>query len=221
MPAPQVVVFDVNETLFDLAGLDPRFADVGLDPALRALWFARTLRDGFALAAAGDYRPFREVATATMRGLPGADSLGEDAVGAVLDGFAELEPHPDVEPALRALRAAGVRVVTLSVGSAELNRRQLDRAGLGDLVERTLSADGVRRWKPAPEPYRYAAAECGVPVDRMALVAVHSWDTHGATRAGLRAAWVSRLEGRRPESFGTPAVCADDLEDAVAQLLDA
>jgi 2-haloacid dehalogenase len=139
----------------------------------------------------------------------------------VLDGFAELEPHPDVEPALRALRAAAVRVVTLSVGSAELNRRQLDRAGLGDLVERTLSADGVRRWKPAPEPYRYAAQECGVPVDRMALVAVHAWDTHGATRAGLRAAWVSRLEGRHPESFTAPEVLADDLEDAVAQLLEA
>jgi hypothetical protein len=74
MPAPEVVVFDVNETLFDLAGLDSRFTDVGLDPTLRPLWFARTLRDGFALAAAGDYRPFREVATATMRGLPGPPS---------------------------------------------------------------------------------------------------------------------------------------------------
>jgi 2-haloacid dehalogenase len=124
-----------------------------------------------------------------------------------------------VEPALQALRRAGVRVVTLSVGSADLNRRQLDAAGLGDLVERTLSADAVRRWKPAREPYRSAAEACGVPIGSMALVAVHAWDIHGATRAGMRAAWVSRLEKSYSEAFTRPAVRRRHPRRAVDQLL--
>ncbi len=50
---PQVAVFDVNETLSDLSGLKERLADVGASPDLLDLWFATTLRDGFALTATG------------------------------------------------------------------------------------------------------------------------------------------------------------------------
>ncbi len=42
--------------------------------------------------------------------------------------------------------------------------------------------EAVRRWKPAPEPYRHAAAACDVPRERMALVAAYGWDT--TARAG-------------------------------------
>jgi len=49
----QVVVFDVNETLSDMAPLAQRFADIGAPPALARLWFAALLRDGFARTAAG------------------------------------------------------------------------------------------------------------------------------------------------------------------------
>lgn len=47
------VVFDVNETLFSLRRMGPAFAVAGLDPGLVPLWFARLLRDGFALTAMG------------------------------------------------------------------------------------------------------------------------------------------------------------------------
>ena len=46
-----VVVFDVNQTLSDLAPMARRFADVGAPEHLAKLWFATLLRDGFALTA--------------------------------------------------------------------------------------------------------------------------------------------------------------------------
>ena len=49
----RVVAFDVNETLFSLDSLGPVFATAGLNPAAVPLWFARLLRDGFALTAMG------------------------------------------------------------------------------------------------------------------------------------------------------------------------
>lgn len=215
MSAPRLVIFDVNETMFSLHRLEPVFAAVGLDPATLPLWFARTLRDGFALCAAGDYRPFAEVATATLRG------LGADVAGAaqILGAFRELDPHPDVEPALRLLVAAGVRVATLTVGSAEVTGALLARAGLSAYVEQCLSADAVRRWKPAREPYLYAVEQAGVAPGEAALVAAHSWDVHGARRAGLRTGWVSRLEGVPITSFAGADVRGDTLDEVVSALL--
>lgn len=215
--APAVVAFDVNETMFDLAGLGPAFADAGLPAEAVPLWFARVLRDGFALTVLGDYRPFSALGTAGLRGL--RPELSEADASAVIARFAELDPHPDVEPALRRLADAGVRAVTLTNGSAEVTRTLLARAGLSSYVETPLSVDAVRRWKPAPEPYRYAAQACGVAPGQVALVAAHAWDCAGARRAGLRSGWVSRLEGREPAAFAGAEVTGDRLDEVVAQLL--
>jgi len=74
---------------------------------------------------------------------------------------------------------AGVRMATLTNGSAEVAEKLLERAGLADLVDRRLSVEAVRRWKPASEPYLYAARELSVPAEDCALVAVHPWDIDG------------------------------------------
>lgn len=216
MPNLDAVLFDVNETLFPLEPLGAAFATAGADPELVPLWFARTLRDGFALCAAGDYRPFAEVATAAMAATAG---LEPEQAADVLAAFRDLDPHPDVEPALRRLADAGVRAATLTVGSNQVTDAQLAKAGLASYVERTLSVDAVRRWKPAPEPYAYALSELALPPERVALVAAHSWDVHGARRAGLRTGWVSRLEGRPSPVFDPADVTGADLPTVVEGLL--
>ena len=65
-----------------------------------------------------------------------------------------LPAHPDVRPALERLRAAGVRLATLTNSTAEVAEAQLEFAGIRDLFEASLSADTVGRLKPAPQPYR-------------------------------------------------------------------
>lgn len=213
------VAFDVNETLFSLDRLGPAFAEVGLDPAQVPLWFARLLRDGFALTAMGGYAPFAELAADALRGLdPGG--VDDAAVARVLAGFRELGPHPDVAPALEVLRVAGVPAVTLTNGGVELVQVLLERAGLSGYVQRCLSVDAVRRFKPAPQPYRYAAAELGVEAARTALVAAHPWDCAGARAAGLRAGWVNRRGEPWPGVFAPPDVTGGDLAAVVTGLLD-
>jgi hypothetical protein len=58
VPRPSVIVFEVNETLSDMALLAARFADVGEPDLLARVWFASLLRDGFAPAAAGGKESF-------------------------------------------------------------------------------------------------------------------------------------------------------------------
>jgi 2-haloacid dehalogenase len=60
---------------------------------------------------------------------------------------------------------------------------------------------------------------CGVPPERMAPVAAHSWDNHGAHRAGLPTGWVSRLEGSWNELFDPPDVTGPDLVAVDGKLL--
>ena len=125
----------------------------------------------------------------------------DDAVGHIMDGFVGLQVHPDVGKGIRALAALGIRLVTLTNGSASIARRLLADAGLEDAFESCLSVEQAGVWKPAGGAYTYAMAACDVePVDAM-LVWVHPWDTDGAHRAGLAAAWINRGGGRYRTTF--------------------
>lgn len=216
MGKPHGVVLDVNETLFSLRSLDAVFDQVG-QPGARDLWFARTLRSGFALNSLGSYRSFPDVAGECFRSLNPA-GIGAKEQEALMAAFATLEPHPDVAPALRRLRDAGVPVVTLSVGNAANVERLFRRAGLDDLVPTHLSCETVHRWKPAPEPYLHACEVLGHDPQDVWMVAAHSWDIGGAAAIGMRTGWVSRLEGVFDETFERPDVTAADLGGIVDRL---
>jgi 2-haloacid dehalogenase len=94
-----------------------------------------------------------------------------------------------------------------------------ERAGIAPRLERVMTVAEVGRWKPPAIVYRYAAEWLGVPPGRLALVAAHAWDCHGAKRAGLVTGWVSRLEGRYPPVFAPPDVAGATLEEVADGLL--
>ncbi len=213
---PEVVAFDVNETLLDLAPVRATLVEAGEPEALLRTVFARALLTGFAAAVVGDRCTFRDAfdsALAQESPLPAAARAG------VLDAFAELSPHPDVEPAMRRLTEAGVRVVTLSHGSPGVAEAGLARGGLTPLVEASLTSEAIGAWKPAREVYLWAAGRCGVAPERLALVAAHGWDVLGAQRAGLTGAWFPRSERVYPPVYEAAHVQGEDLMGAVEGLL--
>ncbi len=213
---PDVVALDVNETLLDLAPVAAALVELGRPAELLPTVFGRTLATGFAATVAGTWLPFRAAFDSALAQLT---DLSDGDRARVAGAFLELSPHPDVEPALRRLVEAGVRVVTLSPGSPGVAEAGLERGGITPLVERTLSSETVRAWKPSREAYLWAAGACGVPPARMALVAAHGWDVLGAERAGLTGAWFPRSERVYPAAFPAPAVVAGDLAGAVGALL--
>jgi 2-haloacid dehalogenase len=225
MPRPTLVLFDVNETLSDLQRLRARFEEVGAPGRLLELWFTSTLRDGFALTAAGAYADFRTVALGVLRGLlTEVEALRRDpgdAAEHIVAGFGELDVHRDVPEGVRRFAQAGVRMATLSNGAAEVAEKLLERAGLDDQVEGRLSVEEVRRWKPAPEPYRHAVRELGASPGECVLVAVHPWDIDGAKRAGLQAAWLNRKRDTYPDFFERPDATAATLGGLAEMLLAA
>lgn len=220
--APRVVAFDIIGTVFSLDVLRERLTAVEVPGHALELWFSRSLRDLFALAAAGVHRPFRDVLDGNLAvvldhfGAP----RGEAARAHILDGFAALEAHPDAGEAFRRLAAAGVRVVALTNGAGPTTETLLKRAGLLDLVEHVVSIDDVGIAKPRREVYHHAAQLAVAPVEEMALVAAHPWDVNGAAEAGLMTAYVARREPY-PAFFRKPDVTAPTLDEAVAALIRA
>ena len=165
------------------------------------------LRDGFALTAAGTSERFSRLAKGALRGLLRGEALDGDldaAVEHVMAGFASLPLHPDVVPGVRALRQAGLRLVTLSNGSTQVAESLFAAGGIRDQFEMLLSVEDAVPWKPARAAYEYAARECGTAAHDMVLVAAHPWDIDGASRAGLRTAWVNRTVATYPEYFQPP-----------------
>jgi 2-haloacid dehalogenase len=218
---PQLLIFDVNETLSDMAPIAGRFEVVGADAYLARTWFAGLLRDGFALTVAQENPSFARLGADGLRSVLAGISLNrpvEEAVEHIMAGFSGLAVHPDVPGGVRALAEQGIRLVTLSNGSASIAQRLLADAGLDDAFESFLSVEQAGIWKPAPGAYAFALDACEVdPMDAM-LVAAHPWDTDGASRAGLAAAWINRTGGRYPEYFRTPDLEAVSLRHLAEQL---
>lgn len=218
---PGLLIFDVNETLSDMSPMATRFEDVGLPGHLATTWFATVLRDGFALTAAGASDSFARIAAGSLQvglhDLP-LDRGVEEAVSHIMEGFANLPVHADVPEGIVALDELGIRLVTLSNGSASVAEALFDRADVRRHFERLLSVEDAGRWKPAPDAYAYAVQQCGVDAEDAMLVAVHPWDVDGASRAGLATAWLDRSGGPYPEHFRAPDLRAGSLTHLADQL---
>jgi 2-haloacid dehalogenase len=218
---PMVIAFDVNETLLDLSALDESFQEVFGDAGLRPQWFAQMLQLSFVGGLTGEYVDFTTAQHAALRmlaertGVP----LSDTQATAIVGGMAALPPHPEVPAALGRLRAAGLPLAALTNSVQSVAEAQLAHAGLGHFFDAAISADSVRRLKPAPEPYRAVAERFGVSISGVRLVAAHAWDVSGALAAGCRAALVRR-PGVVPSPLGAqPDIVGPSLTEVADQIL--
>jgi 2-haloacid dehalogenase len=216
------VIFDVNETMLDLGALDPLFTRWFGDPSTWKEWFALTLHFAMTLAATREFRSFGDVGLAALleiarrRGV----SLPDDAAARLREGLLQLPAHGDVVPALHVLRDAGLVTAALSNNPLPVVQQQLHHAGLSPLFAQIMSVDEAGALKPAPEVYDFAVRRLKLAPGSIWMVAAHGWDIAGATRAGLRGAFVAR-PGQSPDPFAPAEIMADDLLSLARAILAA
>lgn len=218
---PRVIVFDVNETLLDLKGLDPHFQRIFGDSAVRGLWFSQFIHNAFLSTITNAYSPFGQIGIAALEMVAARRDVelkteDKQAIGQTLS---KLPPHPEVRKSLEILKAAGLRLATLTNSTQQVAEAQINNAGLRDLFEAVFSVDEVKRLKPAPEPYHLVAQKMGVPINQMRLVAAHAWDIAGALRAGCAAAFVARPGMVLDPLVEKPDVIGKDLRDVAEGIL--
>jgi 2-haloacid dehalogenase len=216
-----VCVFDVNETLLDLAELDGQFERLFGDRGVRLAWFGQLLQSAMVATITDSYADFGTVGRAALEMTAArlGVELSDDDREAVVGGMTRLPAHPEVPGALRRLEEGGLRLAALTNSTERVARAQLEYAGIVDRFAAVLSADAVRRLKPAPEPYRMAAERLGVEQGDVLLVAAHAWDIAGALRAGCQAAFVTRPGKVLDPLVEPPELVVADLAELADRLL--
>ena len=103
----RVQVFDVNETLSDLAAMDPHFERVFGDASVRRSWFSQMIQS--ALVATVAYSQFgaHAMAALEMTAEQAGVQLGDDDRQAIAAQLRRLAAHPEVAGALGGCATPG------------------------------------------------------------------------------------------------------------------
>ena len=217
----QVLLFDVNETLLDLRALDPLFARAFGHAGVRQEWFLTLQSLWMTATLTARFKPFDVLADAALEltAVRRGTALRPSHRSAILKRLTALPPHPDVADALEQLRAAGLRIAALSNGTSAGIAAQLRRARIAKYFELVFSADQVRRYKPARDPYAFAVGRLHTRASDVHLVAAHAWDIAGAAAAGLRTIFVHRAGQTLPPTGPRADIEVADLSDLARNIL--
>ncbi len=219
---PAIVVFDVNETLLSLDSLREGFADVFGTAGLIGEWFARMLHGSVLANELDAYRSFATIGVESLLTLAHKQRMdvSQDRAERVVDEMRRLDPHPDVIPAVGALRGAGFRTATLTNGSSEDAAAQLDYAKLTPHLDEMMTVDEIGKFKPARVVYQAAADRFGVDIQDMLMVAAHDWDVAGADAAGCQTAFVTRPGVSWSLPGSPPGLVVETLTELAGTLID-
>jgi 2-haloacid dehalogenase len=212
--SPSWVLFDLNGTLVDPTGIGE---PLGLDASDSLAALDEAVMLAMAETLSGEWRPLPDFLRAALLRRARVDGR-PDRIDEAMERASRMPPYPDAAAALDRLRGSGLAVGVLTNSETDAAERTLGAAGLRDRLSLVVGVDSVRAFKPDPRVYRLGAERAGAPPEDIWMVAAHWWDLLGASRAGMRTAWVAQKEHYPLETDPPPDVAGDDLL-AVAELL--
>ena len=197
-------VFDAYGTLFDVHSVVEAGAALTADPAaLSTLWRQKQLEYTWLRSLMGRYEDFWAVTEAALR--YAVRRLGieasESQLRALMDAYLHLACFPDARDALARLPRP--RAI-LSNGSPAMLEAVVWSSGLAPLLDRVISVDRVRTYKPARAVYALGPETVGIPAAELLFVSSNAWDVAGARSFGYRVAWCNR-SGVPAEELGLDA----------------
>jgi 2-haloacid dehalogenase len=219
---PELLVFDVNETLLDMSPLRIDFEDVFGSGDAMGEWFARLLHGSLVSNQLDDYRAFGVIGVEVLLSMAERRGVALDEATAteIVTRLAILPAHLDVIPALERLLDAGFRTAALTNGSTKAANVQIENAGLHTFIQRVVSVEEVGRFKPDPATYRHVAQVMDLHVSQTMMISAHDWDVAGAMGAGASTAFVRRPGSLWSLPTETPEIVGADLREIADQLID-
>lgn len=219
----KVVVFDAYGTLFDVYSIGV-LADTlypGNGPAIANLWrdkqieYTRliTLSDPQGVGGSRYYQSFWDLTRVSLRYTLERLQLTPNAPAeeALMGQYAKLTAFPENMDVLQQLQARGMPAAILSNGSVAMLESAVTSAGLGGLLQKVISVDGIRLFKTAPQSYALVLEAFAVQAEEVLFVSSNAWDALGATWFGFTTLWVNR-QGLPFEAIGPrPHYVGSDL----------
>lgn len=134
-----------------------------------------------------------------------AEEVAERAFQVFFAARNELQPYPDVRPALQQLRSR-YQLASLSNGNADL-----ELIGLAPLFSVSLNARQIGVAKPHPRCFEHLARDLRLQARNVLYVGDDPFlDVEAARAAGLRTAWMNRSHAPWPPDLEPAAVAVAD-----------
>lgn len=223
MKKPEVIFFDVNETLLDLTAMKTNVLEVlGNNPDLLKLWFTTMLQYSLVTTVTQSYNDFGAIGAAALvmvAANKGISLTQKEAEEIIIPPLRSLPPHPDVIAALQKLKQHNYTLVTLTNSSQKGVTTQLENAGLTQYFDERLSIDSIGKFKPHYDTYAWASRKMKVQPENSMLVAAHGWDIAGALAAGWQAAFVARSGAQLYPLAPKPQLNESSLTGIAKQLI--
>lgn len=218
---PLVILFDVNETLLDLAPLKENINKVLHNDQGFKIWFGMLLQHSLVETCINEYHDFTVIAKATLSMAATAlgTNINEQEKKDALSSITQLNAYPDVPKGLKILKDSGFRLATLTNSPPSTLLAQLEHAGIKHYFDNILSIDAVRKYKPAIETYQYAAGTLGVAENEILMIAAHGWDIAGALHSGIKGAFIERKGQSLYPLSASPQYIGKDLVEIAKAII--
>lgn len=214
-------VFDAYGTLLDVHAPSMKLADkIGPDAtSVSNLWRLKQLEYTWLRSLMGTYAGFWDVTqhaldyTLEQHGINNSDLRQ-----ALLDMYFSLDAYGDAQESLRRLKDAGMMTAILSNGSPDMLEAAVNSSKLGAGLDRILSADEVKIYKPDFRVYDLVGTYFQTKPEEVCFVSSNGWDAAGAAEYGFQVAWINRLDAPIENLPGKPASLVGSLTE-VADLV--
>ena len=221
MLTPRVVLFDVYGTLLDVHSPIARAADeLGQQAAsVSRQWRQKQLEYTWVYSMRGEYRSFRALTEAALDFALAAHGVQSASLRQrLLQAYEELNPFPEVDAALDALRRRGFRLAALSNGDPDMLETGLQAAGIRARLDDVLSVAPLRIYKPDRRVYELGRSWASAQAGEIAFVSSNAWDAGGAAAFGFRTFWINRAD--QPPEYDIPrhATILRSLDDLTSHL---
>jgi len=203
-----LVLFDPDSVVSAVDGVAP-----GKGREFTNLWRTRQFEYSWLRAISGRYVDFSAITSDALRYTANAMHVELTAAqkDLLLGAYSRLTPWPDTANALRRLRAADVRVITLANFSPTMLRENAERAGLTPLFDALVSTDSNHTYKPDPRAYQLGVDRLKLDRRDILFAAFGGWDAAGAKSFGYPTVWVNRLKQPLEELDVSPDRTVIDL----------
>jgi 2-haloacid dehalogenase len=208
--------------------IDPRpvFAKLeemfpGHGQELGNIWRTRQFEYGWLRTLGGRYVDFWQLSEESLAFAASARGVGLSVTqrDQVMQSWLTLKAWPDVAPALRQLKEAGIRMAFLSNLTEAMLDAAVKNSGLESYFEPHLSTDRVKAFKPDPRAYQMGLDAFKLEKAEIAFAAFAGWDAAGAKWFGYPTFWVNRLSAPTEELSAVPDGVGSGLGDLVKFVL--
>lgn len=214
------IAFDMYGTVVDVGGVIEVCKQVTPDPTAFAIqWRSKQIEYTFLRTLMGEYRDFwkvtEEALEFTIRRFALPITTGDRQH--LMDAWLRPRPYPEVAAALPRLKAK-YPLAILSNGSPMMLRTGLARSGLRPHFTAVLSADAVKRYKPAPQVYQLGPKRLRRPKSEILFVSSNNFDVIGAKNFGLKVCWINRTGAPLDPLGPKPDLVVESFDELAAAL---